>query len=128
MGINLKEEREKQGYSIEEVAEKLRIRKQYIIALEEEDYENLPGSTYIEGYIKNYCNFLKISPPKKENCAKLVSIPISENCRTGKYIIAAISLLLLLLSIILYQKYGKSRGAEEVNIDSDLIYLEDGSE
>ena len=43
MTSKLKEAREKAGYTIDYVADKLNIRKHYLIALEEEDYDSIPG-------------------------------------------------------------------------------------
>ena len=103
--INFKEEREKQGYSIEDISNILRIRKQYIIAIEEDNLAEIPSDTYVRGYIKTYCEFLKIPvPPKPQEEKVLEKLPLTES-KNGKYYIAVISLLLLLISVVLYQKY-----------------------
>jgi cytoskeletal protein RodZ len=67
MTSQLKEAREKAGYTIDYVADKLNIRKQYLIALEEEDYESIPGQIYIDGYTKMYYEFLGISLQPEQN-------------------------------------------------------------
>ena len=58
MSSKLKEAREEAGYTVEEVAEKLNIRKQYIICLQEGNFEGIPGKLYVEGYTKMYTEFL----------------------------------------------------------------------
>ena len=65
MTSDLKEAREKAGYTIEEVAEKLNIRKQYIICLEEGKFDELPGKIYAEGYTKMYHELLGLELPQK---------------------------------------------------------------
>ena len=65
MSSKLKEAREEAGYTVEEVAEQLNIRKQYIICLEEGNFEGIPGKVYVEGYTKMYSEFLGIEAPNK---------------------------------------------------------------
>ena len=60
MSSKLREAREEAGYTVEEVAEQLNIRKQYIICLEEGNFEDIPGKIYVEGYTKIYSEFLGI--------------------------------------------------------------------
>ncbi len=68
MGSDLKETREKLGYTVQEVAEALKIRKQYIISLEEGSTEDIPGQVYVAGYTKMYHEFLGI--PYKDKSKK----------------------------------------------------------
>lgn len=63
MSSKLKEARINAGYSIEDVSLKLNIRKQYLIDLEEENFEAIPGQIYVDGYIKLYSEFLGIDRP-----------------------------------------------------------------
>jgi cytoskeletal protein RodZ len=58
MTSKLKETREKAGYTIEQVAAILKIRKQYVIDLEEENFRDIPGKIYVNGYTKIYHEFL----------------------------------------------------------------------
>ncbi len=64
VGQILKEEREAKFYTLEEVEKATRIRKELLEALEEGNYSKLPPTTFIQGFIKNYANFLKIDPQK----------------------------------------------------------------
>lgn len=61
-GETLRLARESRGYTIEEIEEKLNIRSKYIFALEEEDFDALPGKAYVTGYVKNYARFLNLDP------------------------------------------------------------------
>ncbi|MDF2964699.1 MAG: hypothetical protein K0Q51_87 [Rickettsiaceae bacterium] len=56
----LKQKRLESNTSIEKIASELNIRKQYIIAIEEEDYSHTPGKVYTEGYIKLYATYLGV--------------------------------------------------------------------
>ncbi|MGC6516622.1 MAG: helix-turn-helix domain-containing protein [Candidatus Puniceispirillaceae bacterium] len=59
-GKALRAVREKAGVSIEQLSFELRIPKNFIEALEAEQYDQLPGKTYGFGYLKSYCKFLNI--------------------------------------------------------------------
>ncbi|HEX7041997.1 MAG TPA: helix-turn-helix domain-containing protein [Patescibacteria group bacterium] len=67
IGDRLKEERKKQGLAIDEVARSTKIRPQFISAIETGDYRRLPGSSYTQGFVKNYIEFLGL--PMKESMA-----------------------------------------------------------
>lgn len=64
MNNALKEAREKAGYTVQDISEALKIRKQYIIDLENDNLGALPGKIYIEGYQKMYYKFLDLELPK----------------------------------------------------------------
>ena len=59
-GAALRALREAQAIDIATLSYELRIPKNYIEALELEDYDILPGTTYGYGYIRSYCKFLNI--------------------------------------------------------------------
>ena len=59
-GASLRAVREAQAIDIATLSYELRIPKNYIEALELEDYDTLPGTTYGYGYIRSYCKFLNI--------------------------------------------------------------------
>jgi cytoskeleton protein RodZ len=50
------------GLSVEDVAAELRLSPRQVAALEDDDYDSLPGMTYVRGYLRNY--------------ARLVGVPI----------------------------------------------------
>lgn len=51
-----------QGLSREEVAQRLHLATRQIIYLESDDYVNLPGPTYVRGYLRGYANLLGLKP------------------------------------------------------------------
>lgn len=60
IGKKLKDERERQGISLDTVAEATKIRKLYLNALEEERYQELPQRVYATGFVANYARFLHL--------------------------------------------------------------------
>lgn len=60
----LKEEREKQGYSLSDVQRSTKIKREFLLAIEEGKYHDLPSESYARGFIKNYASFLGLSSHK----------------------------------------------------------------
>ncbi|NPV92268.1 MAG: helix-turn-helix domain-containing protein [Firmicutes bacterium] len=58
IGRILRETREYKNLSLAEVEEATKIRKFYLSALENEDYQSLPGQVYTIGFIKAYARYL----------------------------------------------------------------------
>ena len=61
-GQYLAYEREKKGFTVEDIAGKLRLSPRIIRALEEEIHDKLPELVYVRGYIRAYCRLLHIDP------------------------------------------------------------------
>jgi cytoskeleton protein RodZ len=57
-GSLLKQARERQGFGPAEVAAQLNLQAAIIEALEANDYEQLPGPVFIQGYLRNYARLL----------------------------------------------------------------------
>lgn len=62
VGEILKKARLEKRLTFEEVEKNLRIRKKYLIALEENAWGKLPSSPYIKGFIRNYSSLLGLKP------------------------------------------------------------------
>lgn len=58
IGKLLKQAREEQQLSLAEVERETKIRCRYLQALEEEDFDFLPGTVYVFGFLRNYAAFL----------------------------------------------------------------------
>lgn len=58
LGERLRLARESQGLSISQAALETRILQRYLVALEEADYQQLPGDVYARGFVRNYANYL----------------------------------------------------------------------
>ena len=61
-GALLRRAREGRKLSIEDVAQSLRLSPRIISALEEEAFDQLPGPTYVRGYLRSYAQFLDVVP------------------------------------------------------------------
>lgn len=67
----------------EEVAAKLHLATGQIQALEQDDYSNLPGATYVRGYLKSYALLLGLAPePILEAHTRLTAAPAVPDFRT----------------------------------------------
>ena len=62
IGATLKSAREQQGIALDDAAEATKIRESYLVALEEEAFERLPGATYARGFVRSYAEFLGLDP------------------------------------------------------------------
>jgi Helix-turn-helix domain len=62
LGPFLKHGREEAGITLEELAQKTRIRREALECLESEDLENLPTDTYVRGFVKQVCRELGLHP------------------------------------------------------------------
>ena len=58
VGDVLRNKRLETNKTIEEISDYLRIKSQYLSALEENKFNNLPGSAYVIGFIKSYASYL----------------------------------------------------------------------
>jgi cytoskeleton protein RodZ len=60
-GELLKKARVSQGLDIDELARQLGLTPSRIVALEDNQYDQLPSAVYVRGYIKRYCSVLGLS-------------------------------------------------------------------
>lgn len=58
VGEVLRMERERQGRTLKEISDALNIKRQYLAALEEDRYDDIPGVVFVKGFIRNYGNCL----------------------------------------------------------------------
>lgn len=61
LGKLLKENREEKGMSLEELQTATKIQKRYLAAIEEGNYDVLPGTFYARAFIKNYCEAIGLN-------------------------------------------------------------------
>ncbi len=59
----------------EDVAQILHLSSKQIVALEQDDYKNLPGPTYVRGYLRSYAQLLGLSPEKLLESYNSLTIP-----------------------------------------------------
>ncbi len=74
VGQKLRETREQHNFSIEQVARDTYISKQYLEALEQEQFSTIPGETYIIGFLRNYAEYLSLNPEEIVNLYRNIQI------------------------------------------------------
>ena len=62
IGMLLKETREEKGYTLDDIHEKTKIQKRYLEAIEQEDFDVLPGKFYARAFIREYAEVLELDP------------------------------------------------------------------
>lgn len=97
-GEMLREARERKGVSLEEAEEETKVRARYLAALENEEYDVIPGKAYVKGFLKIYANYLGLNPDEVILQYKSSQIALSDQVvpkqppqrkkykRTGNYV------------------------------------------
>lgn len=105
VGPLLRKVREGNEISIEKVSKDTKISSRYLRAIEEERWEELPGPTYIKGYLHIYADYLGLNA--KEVVAQYLRETISsitpstpKKTKSKMYLIYGCILILLMLFII----------------------------
>ncbi|MCE2715716.1 MAG: helix-turn-helix domain-containing protein [Pseudomonadota bacterium] len=62
IGQLFKTQRLQQKKSLEDVADSLKIRKVFLQAIEDEQFDQLPGGVYTVGFIRSYAQYLGLDP------------------------------------------------------------------
>ncbi|MCC8368907.1 helix-turn-helix domain-containing protein [Rickettsia endosymbiont of Polydrusus tereticollis] len=112
MSPALKKARLDSGKTLQQVSSDLKIRKKYLVALEEENFELLPGEVYVKGYLKLYLDYLNIKDEvnlepindriyEKEDSLKDIRSRSLVNYKHKKQLVV-VSILMLLVIIIIY--------------------------
>src|SRR5574344_425913 len=64
VGSLLKETREAKGLTLAQVSDATRISKAYLQAVEDNDYQKIPGEVFVKGVLRGYGNFLGLDGAK----------------------------------------------------------------
>ncbi len=60
LGEILRLQREKKSITLDQAAADTRIREKFLKALEDDDYQSLPGAVYTKGFLRNYAEYLDL--------------------------------------------------------------------
>ena len=121
-GGALRQARETQGLSVQDVASKLRLGLKQIDAIEADQFEKLPEPTIVRGFIRNYAKLLKInseplldaytvivpSNMQHELTVKPTSnmlVTSGDRPKSSRYVLAGLVALLALGAWLFYQNY-----------------------
>ncbi len=130
-GEEIKRERELRKISLREISDATKINIRFLEALENNDFEHLPGGQFNKGFIRAYANYLGIDPEKivnsylleisKQEEAKKPSSPIIPSTEKKKpnksmlpIIIAAIFIAIVVIIIIILVPWSSNKGARKV--------------
>jgi cytoskeleton protein RodZ len=61
-GQRLQTARELRGLSVEQVARELRLSRRFVVAIEGDDYKELPEPAFVRGYMRRYAQLVLLSP------------------------------------------------------------------
>src|SRR5260370_16702005 len=62
VGQDLRKARQRKGEDLAQISSVLKIRKDYLDALEESKFDAIPGRAYIIGFIRTYAQYLGLDP------------------------------------------------------------------
>ncbi|WP_051229506.1 helix-turn-helix domain-containing protein [Paludibacterium yongneupense] len=62
VGAELRTAREAAGLGLSEVADRLKLSLRQLEAIERDDFDSLPGATFVRGFVRNYARFLELDP------------------------------------------------------------------
>ncbi len=135
VGDLLRAEREKKGLTREQVAMTTRLRKHFIEALENEEWENLPSPVFIRGFIRSYARAVGFDgkeavslynriAPVKEGIPKPLAGP-REPKRRAVFILIPILLIFL---IVIYLWKGQETPLPEESVIPPAVQEKDVGE
>ncbi|MCK0715987.1 RodZ domain-containing protein [Chromohalobacter sarecensis] len=125
-GTRLKRERERQGLSLEEVAEQLNLRPAVVTGLEEDQYDQVPIATYRRGYLRAYAKLLGLDDKRvaqeydalhgRDDLDRKVAAPAyrsQPSSRIGTWVFRLVTLLIIVGLIGLTLLWWQSRQGNE---------------
>ena len=62
IGNTLREARVRRNLTLQQVEEDTKIRVKYVQAMENEDFDVMPGATYVKGFLRTYSTYLGLDP------------------------------------------------------------------
>ena len=145
VGKILSSARKKKRLRYKKISSELNIEESYLIALEEEKFDSIPGGEpYIKGYLRSYAKKLDLNPNLivetflKENTSKQTKprdFSQSKNFRTFSYIallrnplvLFFISFLLICLIFLLFRSGFESEEVQQTFLDNDKNIILEGN-
>lgn len=145
VGKILSSARKKKRLRYKKISSELNIEESYLIALEEEKFDSIPGGEpYIKGYLRSYAKKLDLNPNLivetflKENTSKQTKprdFSQSKNFRTFSYIallrnplvLFFISFLLICLIFLLFRSSFEPEEVQKTFLDNDKNIILEGN-
>ena len=114
LGDLFKEQREKKGLSHEQVSEITRLRRIFIKALENEDWDNLPQPVFVRGFIKSYAQAIGLDEKRLLDLYEITSpvVPAPpeplvppRKARKGRLLLLILLLVVVIGAFYLWKGY-----------------------
>lgn len=119
VGKRLQEARETRGLSIAEIAVSLKLGEKQVKALEADNWQALPGTTFIRGFVRNYARLLNLEAAplmrmldeKLDASKPSLDLPESTHVKMPEpagqtqardYLLPAVGLVLVMLAALIY--------------------------
>ena len=142
VGHMLRNARLDRDMSIEDVSRQLRISAQQVEAIEKESFEELPGRTFVRGFVRNYANLLQLDSAAivkllpgptttvthiEHTPFKVQEMTVSSRDGRGMNSTLFILVILILLTVVGYFLYPKISFWQQTEQSIDLaVQREDG--
>ena len=62
IGTTLREARVRRNLTLQQIEDDTKIRVKYVQAMENEDFDIMPGATYVKGFLRTYSEYLGLDP------------------------------------------------------------------
>jgi cytoskeleton protein RodZ len=129
IGERLRNAREARGWSLADVSELTRIRAVFLEAIEEEQFDRLPGRTYVRGFLRTYATALGLDPEELFDAyhiqfdaptqpivgAHAVEVPIRPTARQSRLRRMAPAFVAVLLLILIVFAFDFARRMQALN-------------
>jgi transcriptional regulator with XRE-family HTH domain len=130
IGNTLREARVRRNLTLQQVEEDIKIRVKYVQAMENEDWDVMPGVTYVKGFLRTYSTYLGLDPeviigefrsrgmvPSQEHHepfggSSVIGKPRSHRGRNTVVIVAVVCLIALAAIYLLGTMNGGDGGGE----------------
>ena len=143
LGAYLKKTRETHGISIEELASSTKINISVLAALETDNFKKLPAPIFVKGFIKSYLKYLGVDPkeailfyellmsPTRKPDTKIDELSDRDGVKINKYkvklstrvLISALSVAIIVLSLVIYNLYTKTGKNPKEAVSSDQMVV-----
>lgn len=130
IGEQLKQAREAKNYTVAEVAAQLRLTKDIISHMEEQEWDKLNGRTYARGYFANYVKFLglpyeemlavfNLEYTASEPSVNLRQHSHSANDKPFPWFMLALVAIVLVVIWLAYQQWQQTQALQQSSAGSD---------
>jgi cytoskeleton protein RodZ len=142
VGTKLRSERERLGIGIDQIEAETHIRAKFLLAIEEERFDVLPGPAYVRAFVRGYAERLGLDPqelvaelntrPDMDDEAVMIAprqvstVPmLGRRTRTGAWALVAVVALAVLVAVILLVGHRSSstpyRGQSPVAVGARIV-------